>query len=74
MLVDHSIIMSIITDGNTIVDGGEGDGEMATFDVQRHGGNEWFMDDFPCSKLMPFPRTQKDVIDLESLKQDVHTS
>ena len=36
-------------DSDTAVVVGENGSEIAEFDVQRHGGNEWFMDDFPCS-------------------------
>ncbi len=49
--------MSSIGDSETVVsvtvgedrNGDEDENETVILDIQTHGGNEWFMDDFPCA-------------------------
>ena len=49
LLVDCTTSMSTISDARTVVAADDNGDEGAAFDVQRHGGNEWFLDDFPCA-------------------------
>ncbi|KAK6436906.1 hypothetical protein LTR95_006910 [Oleoguttula sp. CCFEE 5521] len=38
---DSETLVSVVMEGD--------DSETVVLDVHRHGGNEWFMDDFPCA-------------------------